>query len=934
MQVIIPGGPQRYALRLVAYAPHGARLGLLPAHLGWEAALPLNDVSSLRLSYSASALGAARLASPCEIAVEYSVEGGAWAEPENGRFLRIKRSSDATDRAGALSFDCPGYAWMLRKLVVYPALGMVDGKRLFSAKSAGEILSTVISEGKGRGTLRDMGVDFDAASDSADHAWATTMTLGLEPGMDLLTLLINLAEQGVIDWCMQGRTLRVYNADTALAVNRAAGPGPVELRLGRDIDSAPDDATLEDAASAILVVGEDGLRVEVTNSSATMPWGRWESYQAQGGVTDEGTARLLGDNALQRAGGERVQLTRSITPYAARWLPLEHYAPGDYIQAPGDQGVLQALRVRQITLSCDSAGMVGGNLTLNDRFLERDIKLARQAAGILAGGVSSGGSGADPAPEDSDREPAAPTGLLVSPTAYLDEEGYAHGQITVSWDPVSADVNGTALSVDGYELVGISPPATGAVRVLATTSSAAVTYSPLEPKSRWQFGVRAVNGSTRGQITASAEIVIPDDQTPPPDPSAPVVDSRLGVVRVTWDGLTGSGTGMPRDFARVLVMMRDPLDSGDLGRAVEWLDRAGTAVVAGLPYNTDREFWLVALDRSGNPSGESAHVVAATRPLVDTDVIGQVIDGATAIIDGTIPASAKITAGTITGGLIQALAIQAGHLNANAVTADKIEAGAIQTGHLAAAVITADKISAGAITAGKLSADAIDGRIITGSVMRSAATGRRFILDSSTLDLRFYPGGSSNYSRIYSDDSLYSGETALYLTSGSSFSGISRAELQVASQSVRLRIRGASGSYDNGGNLDITNTYARYGYNDGSSSTQCYIHLDGTGYYYIRGRFRDTAAADPYDALHVGSYTIGGAAAPNWLHVPYGPTMATNMGPVCTVRDGGSGNSYGNNFTPKAWAVTYSSVSGFQVNLANSTSFALYWWSHRHAGSS
>lgn len=30
MQVIVPGEPERYALRLVAYAPNGARLGILP----------------------------------------------------------------------------------------------------------------------------------------------------------------------------------------------------------------------------------------------------------------------------------------------------------------------------------------------------------------------------------------------------------------------------------------------------------------------------------------------------------------------------------------------------------------------------------------------------------------------------------------------------------------------------------------------------------------------------------------------------------------------------------------------------------------------------------------------------------------------------------------------------------------------------------------
>ncbi|WP_433235557.1 hypothetical protein ACQPYK_25550 [Streptosporangium sp. CA-135522] len=924
--IIIPGTPQRYGLRLVVHSPNGPRLGVLPAPSGWDAGLPLNDVSSLRLTYSSSALGATRLAQPCEIAVEYSVNGGAWIEPENGRFLRIKRSGDDTDRAGTRSYDMPGYAWILRKLILYPGLGMVDGKRPFISVTPGVILRTLVDEGKGRGAAAGLAVNFTQTHDSAGQPWATTLSLGVEPGTDLLALLINFAEQGVVDWCMQGRTLHVYNADTELATNRADGSAPVELRLGRDIDSAPDDATLEDAASAILIMGEEGLRVEVTNPAATMPWGRWETHQSQGGVSDTGTAQLLGQNALERAAGERVQLTRAIKPYVARWLPLADYAPGDYVRAPGDQSVMQPLRVRQITLTVDSSGLISGNLTLNDRFLERDIKLARQAAGILAGGVSSGGSGSDPAPEGSDRVPAAPTGLLVAPAAYLDEEGYAHGQITVSWSAVTTDINGTALSVDGYELIGISPPGTGATRVLATTQSMTVTYSPLEPKSRWQFGVRATNGGVRGVVTASAEIIIPDDETPPPEPSTPVVDSRLGVVRVAWDGLTSAGTGMPKDFARILVMMRDPLVSADEGAAVEWLERAGTAVVAGLPYSTDREFWLIAIDRSGNISGESARVVAQTKPLVDTDVIGQVINGAEHIIDGTIPASAKITAGTVTASLIQALAIQAGHIQANAITADKIVAGAIQAAHIAANAITADKIAAGSITAEKIDANAINGKTITGSIVRSSATGRRFILDSSTLDLRFYPGGSStNFARLYAVDGLYPGETTTFITSGTDSGGTARAELQVAAGLIRLRIRSASGSGSYGGGLDIAQSYGQYGYTDGFASTETYIYTNGTGRFYLRGRVWDTNTANSYDAVHAGSGTV----PPDYggVTINYGPSMASNMGPVAVVRDGATtANFY--------WCEDLSNQSSFSLAWSQGggvwSGKGFYWWSHRH----
>src|SRR5690606_25308043 len=103
-------------------------------------------------------------------------------------------------------------------------------------------------------------------------------------------------------------------------------------------------------------------------------------------------------------------------------------------------------------VAVDADGSLSGNLVLNDRFIERELRLARQAAGILAGGVSSGGTGGEPAPETQDRTPAAPLGLIVEPAAYLDEHGYARGQATITWSPVTQDVNGVAIDVDGYEV--------------------------------------------------------------------------------------------------------------------------------------------------------------------------------------------------------------------------------------------------------------------------------------------------------------------------------------------------------------------------------------------------------------------------------------------------------------------------------------------------
>lgn len=190
--MIVPGKPDKFALRLVAYSPNGDRLGLLPQHLEFETAFPLNDVPSLKLSYPAAGVGADFLNQPVEVAVEYAVDGGQWAEPDGGRFLRIKRGADPTDQSGTRMYECPGWSWQLRKLVMYAGGVMAEGKRQFSAVTPGALLRTLVQEGKARGALPGLAIDFTSTNDSAGQLWGSRLTMELEPGIDLLTLLINL----------------------------------------------------------------------------------------------------------------------------------------------------------------------------------------------------------------------------------------------------------------------------------------------------------------------------------------------------------------------------------------------------------------------------------------------------------------------------------------------------------------------------------------------------------------------------------------------------------------------------------------------------------------------------------------------------------------------------------------------------------------------
>ncbi|MGR6915432.1 hypothetical protein ACU635_14400 [[Actinomadura] parvosata] len=912
MQVIIPGQAERYALRLVAHSPNGPRLGTLPHHLGFEVGAPLNDVPSLKLSYPAAGVGAEWLRTPVEIAVEYAVDGGQWTEPDGGRFLRIKRGADSTDLSGTHTYECPAWSWQLRKLIMYAGPVMADGKRPFSAVSAGAILRTLIDEGQARGTLTHLVTEFSTTHDSAGQPWDDDklLTMALEPGVDLLTLLINLAEQGVIDWTMSGRELCVYNEGTVLGHDLASGGAPVDLRFGRDIDEAPDTATLEDIASAILVRGEQGLMVEVTNPDAYTPWGRWETSQSQGGVSDQGTAVLLGTNALVRAGRERAQLTRGIRFEAARWLPFEHYRPGDHVLAPGDGGQMTSLRLRQITLAVDKDGALSGNVTLNDRFLERELKLARQAAGILAGGVGSGGDGGEPAPEQpGGRVAAKPLGLLINDAAYVDEYGYARGQITASWSPVTKDVNGVAIDPDGYELYARVNQATEPWRLIASSDDTTATYSPLVVATTYAFKVRAVAQGTKGEFSDPVVALIEDDTTPPPVPSTPALSTRLGVIEVGWDGLGQNGGGMPADFELVRVHMAAAEDGPF--EVVDHLRAAGTALVADQPYNMPRWFRFSSVDRRGNESAPSSSASIATQPLVGTDLIGQVISGAN-IVDGTVNAADAVIANTITGNLVQANAIDTGHLRANAVTLDKLAAGSVD--------------------AARLTATAIDGKTITGAYIRTAASGRRleFAPPGSTYpEIRFIPAGSgTNYTRLRTRDDRFTGEATFEVTSGTNSGATAASQTTIAAGYMQMQVRDAALQNDNGGLMELAESYARYGYMHSADDEQ-YFWFDSSGRTRHVGKWWDYTVLGPTAGIMAGSLTFSpSGTAPNSRIVSYGADIDGNPGPVCVIRRGLSSPA---THTPSgSWYVTDSQPTFFRINTSFQDGYAAYWWVHRH----
>lgn len=152
-------------------------------------------------------------------------------------------------------------------------------------------------------------------------------------------------------------------------------------------------------------------------------------------------------------------------------------------------------------------------------------------------------------------------------------------------------------------------------------------------------------------------------------PSAPVIESRLGTFTVTWDGSTAEGVAMSSQLDHIEVfsvktadLPTDPdfdlvqtysegVPTGDPDGPIEENDdpltpvdkttwppiSVGTiysttataaVVLADLEYNVEYTVWFLAVDKAGVRTTASPRTTASVQPLVNTDIIGRVIEGA------------------------------------------------------------------------------------------------------------------------------------------------------------------------------------------------------------------------------------------------------------------------------------------------------------------
>lgn len=632
--------------RLVAYRPFGARIGVLAEPVSFSASMLHDDDGAISIEYSMLSGDAQtfdrELTDGLEVAVEVS-DGNGFKEPDNARFVITGRSGKTDDRTKTITYSGQSIGWLLSKAENNDSSHLIadgdnKGKRPFYSSNPGTILKTLLDENRQRGGVATgLTLGFDTAKDAAGSNWVKKYTLYYSLGTDLQTILDALVNGGGCDWRTSGRVLKLWNADST-ALSRDLSESIV-LQLARDISEAPFEESIADLASTILVEGDNNLLFRMDNPAAPTPWGKWESYSSQGGVSDKDTAQAFMQSTLDDAARVRGQYTRDLVTSGVDDLPLIDFHAGDWITAPTvTHG--EKVRVQEIDLSMRQGEGLSCSIALNDIKYDASVRQAKKIKGITGGAALAGSEGGTTASSDRDhRVPKAPLGLVVQTDAYIGSDGFAHGLATASWSAVTEATNNTAIEISNYAVEWRKHVDGAPWHSAGTTDKTQLGFGGLDCGTQIEVRVRAVPtySDKLGEWSSIVVVTVESDTTPCSVPSKPVLSSELGVVTVHWDGKTAAGAQMEPDFDHIEV--GEGVNAAGMTVISATQSGPGDYLVTGLKAGSQHSYALRSVDHAGNRSDWSAIASVTVASAVSPEEVKQIqkdlADNQTALKDNT-----------------------------------------------------------------------------------------------------------------------------------------------------------------------------------------------------------------------------------------------------------------------------------------------------------
>lgn len=603
----------------------------LPHPVSWDLSLEPGSSGAVKLTYPRDGLNFSvlhdRITRNRDLYIRIRVDG------TNRRSLGAilsARDGDEVAESSTVTFLGAFNTARLKEAVLAYDLATEKGETYYEAASAGRIMRLAMQAAQARGTLHDLTWTFTDTVDSNGQPWTTQTSIGLPPGRTYLQIITQLSELGMCEFeVTTSFELRMYVADT-VGTNHTLTDPPLVLRRGRDLQDAPRRLDVGNAATDLLVAGDENIYVKVFDATARARRGRQvEQYESQGNITDFDAAVLYAQVELGRRAFGVEELTYSLTFDQDRPAPLRELYPGDRVFTDTGSGLGSPERIVQITVS-QQAGedRYSGGVVLRDLIADRDVAVQRQIDGLAGGQLVTGVSIVEPDVDDG-IPPPVPTGLQVQSRAYYDG-GTPLALLTASWLPV-IDIH-----LSGYEVQFRYQAGQGldvAWQVGGFTSGLSITWSPLVSGKAVDVRVRAYDRFDReSAFSAPVSLTTASDALAPPAPATPVVTSYLGILAVEWDGLGSAGEAMPGDFSHVEVHVSttNSFTADRPGNSIEgsttYADRLtgpGTLPIAVGTYGVTFFARLVAVDRTrplGNASPQSAQGSAVLVQAGDGDV--------------------------------------------------------------------------------------------------------------------------------------------------------------------------------------------------------------------------------------------------------------------------------------------------------------------------
>ncbi len=755
-----------------------------------SALIPLPDFESVTLSPILNENGAVELSYPSwgknfnrlrsNITSDRDIEIEVWISGRRSSAIRgiiMESSGDDVEDGAVWTFTGPLLNFLMSEIVVFPQAGAEKLELIISAATAGKVIRTIVQQAQARGALAGLTLGFSDSVDSNGLPWVSNVTTKFSPGITGKSVLDTLVSLGLCEWeITTDRVLKAYAPGT-FGIDRTVGSDPVVLRRGRQVPEAPRKHTVRNSPTSILAAGAEGIYQSANDPAALSRRGRRvEGFASANNIEDSSAVYGFAQTALNASSSGVMELTQGVefTPGDPR--PGASYNVGDWVFAD-TQNTLERLRIKQWTITFDRDG-ASGTVSLGDLISERAATLAKRIEALSNGSATVGTSTST---EDTG-VPQAPAGLTIGSVGYTGPTGDALSTVTVGWSAVTTNTNGTpATDISGYNVEfrynsgTLQSPWTTA----GTTQSTQYSFGDVTSGQNIEARVQAVdrsNNVSAWTVTGSHTTATTSD--PPAIPSNPVVDNFLGVIRITWDGLTSTGTDFARNFDYVEVHVSTSAAFVPDGTTlVGTLNAKGSHVYTSDNYGVTYYARLVAVNTANLKSTPSGTGSAAPERVVGLD-----------IFDGAI-GTAKLADAAITTAKINDLAVnnaKIGDVSVGKITAGTLTAAVILSGSIATAT-TGNRMlidnsgwtaynSSGTVFA---RLNVLTSTFLMTGQYQTALTGQRIVMNpgSSLPDTIYvYPSGGGDFGRIMARTAPSDGSAAILIDGGAA-TGVGRGRL-------------------------------------------------------------------------------------------------------------------------------------------------------------